>query len=303
MNEKNYQSIIKLSIQKLISENGYTQVEIFKKFQQLEIRVSRASISNFCNEKYGSISLLRETARGFKLIMERELCLTFNENANQFEKRKNCSPRPILIDKKIITSEIEIRHQPYSIFDGRMDVTDKVELYQKAKYEILEIGLRLKNFRSYFEEKRESAFLDPLKKILENGVNFKCYVIDPKGNYARKYIEDRATSQPSEIELLEDIPRITTELRNIFIRINREGYNGKMELYQYDHFPYYHSTVIDGGTENGNLNIAPYLYGISRANTPVIQLQQKSNKVLFKKYWKSVKTLVNSKQVTKIICS
>lgn len=303
MNEKNYQSIIKLSIQKLISESGYTQVEIFKKFQQLEIQVSRASISNFCNKKYGSVSLLREAAKGFKLIMERDLCLNYNERSNQFKKIENCSPRPIDINKKLVTSEIEIKHQPYSIFDGRMDVTDKVELYQKAKYEIVEIGLRLKNFRSYFEEKRESAFLDPLRNLLEDGINFKCYTLDPKGNYARKYIEDRATSQPSEIELLEDIPRITAELRNLFIQINREGFKGKMELYQYDHFPYYHATAIDGNTENGNLNIAPYLYGISRANTPVIQLQQKSNKVLFRKYWKSVKTLVNSKQVTKIICS
>ena len=303
MNEKNYQSIIKLSLQKLVSECGYTQVEVFKKFQQLEIQVSRASISNFCNKRYGSVALSREAASGFKLIMEREQCMHYDENTNRFEKIENCSPWPVLIDKKIVTSEKEIKHQPYSIFDGRMDVTDKVEFYQKAKYEILEIGIRFKNFRSYFEEKRESAFLDPLRSLLENGINFKCYTLDSKGNYARRYIEDRVTSQPSEIELLDDIPRITSELRNLFIQINREGYKGKMELYQYDHFPNYHATVIDGDTGNGNLNIAPYLYGISRANTPVIHINQKSNKILFKKYWKSVKTFVNSKQVTKIICS
>ena len=53
------------------------------------------------------------------------------------EKIENCSPRPIDINKKLIISELEITPQPYSIFDGRMDVTDKVELYQKAKYEIM----------------------------------------------------------------------------------------------------------------------------------------------------------------------
>lgn len=302
MNEKIYQSIINLSIQKLIKEEGYTQIEIFKKFQQLDIQVSRASISNFCNKKFRSLTLLRKGAQGFQIIMERDLCLVFNENLNQFENKENCTPQPIQINQENVTSGIEIISPPYSILDGRVDVTDKVELYQKAKYEILEIGIRLKNFRTYFEEKRESAFLDPLRNILDQGADFKCYTLDSAGNYARKYLEDRATAQPSEIKLLQEIPQITSELRNLFIQINREGYKGKMELYQYDHVPYYHATVIDGNTENGNINIAPYLYGISRANTPVIQLSQKKNKVLFKKYWKSIKTLINSRQIKKIDC-
>ena len=303
MNKKTYQSIVDQSLKKLISEDGYSQIEIFQKFQQLEIQVSRASISNFWNKRSVSQTLLRKAANGFKIIMERELCLTYNEDSNQFEKIENCSIQPIIIGKRETTIEIEKQFPTYSIFDGRRDVTDKVEFYQKANFEILEIGIRLKNFRSYFEEKRESAFLDPLRSMLEKGTYFKCYGINPTGNFARRYIEDRAIAQPSEMDLIDDIPRIANELRDLFIQINREGYKGKMELYQYDHFPYYHAMVTDGGTENGNMNIAPYLYGISRANTPVVQVQHRSNRILFKKYWKSIKALTNSQQVSKISCT
>ncbi len=301
MNEKIYKSIINYSLQKLISELGYSQIEIFKKFEKIEIKVSRATISNLYNGKKVSAPFLRKAANGFQQIMERELCLKYIEDKNKFERIENCSPRPIIISKDENIIETISERPTYSIFDGRRDVEDKVNLFNNANYEIIEMGIRLKNFRSYFEEKRESAFLDPLRKILEKGINFKCYSLNPNGNYAKRYIEDRAIAQPSERILLEEIPQMASELKKIFLKLNREGFKGKMELYQYDHFPYYHATIVDGGTENGVMNIAPYLYGISRANTPVIELDYRNNKILFKKYWKSIKKLINSPQVSQLI--
>ena len=302
MNAKIYQLIIDQALQKLIAAHGFSQIKVFQKFQQLGIKVSRASISNLWNHKKSiSITLLKQAADGLQIIMEREFCLAFDESVKSFGKIKDCKIRPITTKPNTPILPPENSSPKYLIHDGRRDVHDKVKLYNQAHFEILEIGIRLKNFRSYFEEKRESAFLIPLRNLLDQGVDFKCYTLSSTGNFARRYIEDRAIVQPSEKSLLEDIPRITNELKQLFIRLNREGHKGKMELYQYDHFPYFHTTVIDGGTERGQMNIASYLYGVSRANTPVIELDRKMNSLLFKKYWRSIKAFIDSQRVTQII--
>ena len=136
---------------------------------------------------------------------------------------------------------------------------------------------------------------------LEEGVNFKCYVVDPHGGFLRRYIEDRAIVQPQELNVLEDISKTITGLRDLFIQVNRNGFKGQMELYSYNHFPYYHASISDGATERGVLYISPYLFGVSRANTPVIELTRKNNPVLYRKYWRSITTLIGSKQVTKLV--
>ena len=302
MDAQIYRLIVDQALQKLIAEHNFTQFEIFEKLQVLQISIGRASISNLWNHKQSvSGALLKKAAEGLKLIMERELCFVFMEESKTFQKIKNCKARPIIIrPSKTILTPIK-KTSTYLIHDGRRDVHEKVQLYNQARFEILEIGIRLKNFRSYFEEKRESAFLTPLRNLLARGVDFKCYNLALDGNCAKRYIADRAIVQPNEKLLLEDIPRITTELKQLFIQLNREGHRGKIQLYQYDHFPYAHATVIDGGTENGQMNIAPYLLGLSRANTPVIELSQNANKSLFKKYWKSVHALTNSQRITQIV--
>ena len=301
MNKEIQGIIIKDALNFLIEEKGYTQLQIAQKFQQLEINVSRSSISNLRkNNPEIGLQLIKRASNGLLKIMKRDFCLIFHEATNKFEKEPDCVPLTIPIENTFL-NETEINNPSYIIHDGRIDVSEKVDLYNYAAFEIIEIGIRLKSFRSYFSSKRESAFLEPIFHKLENGVNFKCYVADANGNFLRRYIEDRTNENQMELDVLKDISEITNELSKLFSSINRDGYKGKMELYHYDHFPYYHASVADGATERGLLYISPYLYGVSRANAPVTQLYRKKNKILYKRYWQSVKAFINSKQVFQIV--
>ena len=295
-----FKLIIQRILQKLINDEGYSQIELFKKFQQLDVDVSRASISNLWNNKSQiSLPLLKKAANGLKIVLEREHCLSFNPQTQKFEKLDNCIIRPIL--QKATTDNTDSPLQSYTIHDGRIDVTDKVSLYNYATYDIIEIGIRLRSFRSYFSSKRESAFTKPLSRKLEAGVNFKCYIMDYQGSWLKRYIEDRAKVQPQELAVLENIEKITTDLKDLFTEINRNGHKGKMELYKYNHFPYYHASIADGDTERGLMYLSPYLYGVSRANSPVLEINRKDNKSIYKRYWQSVKALIYSDQISKIV--
>ena len=158
---------------------------------------------------------------------------------------------------------------------------------------MIEVGIRLKNLRSYFEDQRESAFLLPLIDVLKSGVNFKCYLLNPKSSIARRYIEDRARVQASEHNLLEEIEENIEKLASLFRQLNKSGYKGRMELFLYDHFPYQHAVIVDGETANGWMHCSPYLYGISRANAPVLEIKRSANKTLFRKYLRSTKSLID----------
>lgn len=299
MSESVYQKIVSQALKRLICKEGYSQMDIFQKLQQLDIGVSRASISNLWNNnRKASLPLLRKAAEGLQKIMERELCLKYDTKIASFTSIEDCVARPIIFEKEAVHNNTV---PSYSILDGRLNVSDKVALYENANFEVIELGLQLRSFKSYFSAKRESAFIDPLSKKLEEGVNFKCYIADSDGSFFRRYMEDRAVTQATELDVLEEAKKTTMELRNLFLQLNRNGSKGRMELFKYNHFPYYHASISDGSTERGLLYISPYLYGVSRANAPVIKVSRKANKVLYRKYWRSIKALIESKRITRLV--
>ena len=116
---------------------------------------------------------------------------------------------------------------------------------------MIELGIRLRNFMGYFNNKRDSAFAHPLQGLLESGIHFKCYVLDPNGNFGERYFRDRSLVQFQEKAAMKESPAIIEKLQREFRQLNAQHYPGQLELYLYDHFPYYHATVIDGATEQG----------------------------------------------------
>lgn len=296
--EKN-EIVARQGIKILLNDCSLTQSEIVQKCQILGFKTSESSLSNLANKRTVGKIALRNLAEGIRKILERERCLFFQEGEKGYVNKPDCVQKPISIPEET-TNKDEKHPQGYIIHTGRIDVPEKITLYQKATYEIIELGLRLRNFTNYFSSKREEAFLDPIRQKLSNGVNFKCYVLNPEGNFARRYFEDRAMIQNTEKKTLEESPQIIAELKELCHQINKEGYVGKISLFQYDHFPYFHASAIDCDTENGMMYFAPYLYGISRSNTPVIEVHQKTQKKLFKRYSDSIKAIINSKTVVQM---
>lgn len=294
--------IVQRGLQLLIVEHAYSQISIYRKLKALDVKVSRASISNLWKAQRSiGAQLWKEGAKGLLILLRRELCLEWNDQKKDFDPIIDCRAQTINIKKTIVAPSLSIKQPTALIHDGRRDVSEKVALYQKATQEVIEIGIRLKNFTSYFSEKRASAFIDPLLQQLETGVRFRCYLLNPTGNIARRFVEDRASVQPIEKTLLQDIPLITKELQQTFQQLNQKKLPGKMQLYQYDHFPYFHASVIDGDVPNGHLFLTPYILGVSRANTPVLEINRHSNKAIFKRYWRSILTITQSKRTIRLV--
>ena len=275
----------------LLVEQSFAQIEITKKLKILGFKVSRPSLSNLYKKKSTGSKLLKTAAIGLTMLLKRDHCLEWKES--NFVKIKDCLPNPVLPDAETTSPTAQNLPNDAIIHDGRLYVSEKIAFYQKAKMEIIEIGLRLNHFASYFEGTKDSAFKDPLDQLLERGVNVKCYILDPsEGGFATKYFEDRARLQPNEKTKLDHLSDSLASLRNRFIRINKCGYQGKIELYTYSHFPYFHAVAIDLNNERGALCISPYLYGVARSNTPVIEVSQQSNKTLYKKYARSISAII-----------
>ncbi|MEM8906213.1 MAG: hypothetical protein AAGD05_00075 [Bacteroidota bacterium] len=299
-----HQKIVEHALQILLEQEQHTQASISQKLKVLGFEVSRATLSNAkSGQRKVSPKKMKQMAQGLQALLRREFCLDFVAEKQMFERLAptECQPQPIIIASPQPISKTPRSGLGYQIHEGRPAVHQKVAFYQNAKTEIIEIGLRLRNFKNYFKDKRDSAFSLPLQQLLENGVHFKCYILNPEGNLAERYLADRALIQITEKETFKSLPKISEALQQQFLRINQAGYPGKMKLYYYDHFPYFHASVVDGAQENGHMLLAPYLYGLTRANTPVIEINRRQNPTLFKKYWRSVTAMIQSPQVIQLI--
>jgi hypothetical protein len=170
---------------------------------------------------------------------------------------------------------------------GRRTIGDKVAFIQTAKCEVVELGIALRTFVSYFEQRASFEFKDPVLELLRHGVIFKCVAMDPDSDIAKKYAEDRG-----ERELLDRIRASLKALKALSDEFNQLGLPGKFEVYVYPHVPYFHAVCVDGDEANGRMFISPYIYATKRAETPGFEFSKYEQTVMFEKYWASVKKLL-----------
>ena len=286
----NYQQIIKKSLEILIEKESVSQKEICAKLLALDYKFSLASMSNLASGKNNiGPATLKKAALGLQELLRIEYGLGFQESSKSFIAIPNSKTRVIFPEVATENPKSNTPPPPFHFYDGRLDVPQKVAFFQQAQSEIIEVGLRLSKFKNYFLDVRESGFSDPISEILEKGIDFNCFVLKPDGNFSRRYFEDRAEVLPNESIKFSTSQQELQALIKCFKEINKKGHPGQMKLHAYEHFPYFHATVIDGNTERAQMHISPYLYGLSRANSPVLQLSKRQNKILFKKYWTSIK--------------
>ena len=298
--EKN-ELIARQGLKLLLDKYAYRQIDIKRKFETLGIATNASSISLLFNNKKVGLKALKDLSKGITDILKAEQCLVFHESEKKFIPIENCTKKVIFQPTKTTTAQIADTSNTYIIHKGRIDVPEKVKLYRKASQEIIEIGLQLRNFTTYFSAKQDSKFLLPIEEKLEAGVHFKCYILAPDSTIGIRYFEDRNRVQRGEIEKFNNSSKILADLEKICLRLNKKGYEGKMSLFTYNNFPYFHASVIDGDSGNGLMYMSAYLYGIARANTPVIEVHQKVHKKLFKRYWSSIIALTSCQTITRIV--
>ncbi|GAI94625.1 unnamed protein product, partial [marine sediment metagenome] len=111
---------------------------------------------------------------------------------------------------------------------GRRSIDQKVAFIQTAKREIVELGITLRTFSSYFEQRAAYEFKDHILELLRRGVAFKCVAMDPDCEVAAKYAEDHR-----ETELLDRIRSSLKFLKALSDEFNQQGLPGKFEIYVY----------------------------------------------------------------------
>ena len=208
-------------------------------------------------------------------------------------------------DRKLFLSDLEDvlndklreygeRNSGFILYEkGRRSIDKKVAFIQTANYEVVELGIALRTFSSYFEQRASYEFKDHVIELLRRGVVFKCVAIDPDCEIAAKYAEDRG-----EPELLDRIRSSLKILKALSDEFRQLRLPGKFEIYVYSHFPYFHAVCVDGDEANGRMFISPYMYATKRAETPGFEFLKSKHPVMFEKYWTSVKELlVSSRQL------
>lgn len=276
---------------------SYSHVAIVRKLTILKKKVATATFSNlkkFLSKKSSkpipfNLNTLEYLSKGLPEIIKLELGYIWDEDSLEFVKIKDGSWLPSEIKEDVLPGQFETHSKKTALYSlERRSVQDKIELITSARSEIIELGVRLKNFSSHFTDVGDDKFRSPLIESMNRGVNFKCYVLDPKSRFTIDYFKDRGKVEGDELKAIDELPEIIDRLKRIREELNAKSKKGQMYLYSYFSYPYLHASIADGSTELGRMYVSPYLFGIRRANCPVFEISRIRDKGLYKKFWKSV---------------
>ena len=283
------QRIVQEGYRLLDERLGYSQTDIQKKMAALGFEVSKPTLSNIISGKrQAGKEKLRTAGEAMLQIIRAELGLHFDEAGSCFDEPALPSGwAPTVIPTLEVEPEGTFRFHA----DGRLSIPDKVAFLKKAQKEIIEFGVRLNAFTDYFLSRSAHEFRNHIEELMSRGVNLKLYLLDPDCNAARRYFEDRSAFFPEEARSGEVIREVIQRLHRIQKELSAGQHPGKMEVFQYKHLPYCHFLIVDGETRHGNMMVSPYLYGIRRADCPVIQLSRAADSSLYRRYWTSFQLL------------
>jgi hypothetical protein len=273
---------IKKGVDLLKYECQYSQSMIVKKLEKLDHDISTSSLTNIMRDKenLGDVLLIK-AAQGIELLIHQELGYRYDEVTKTYLKAvaPNWQPNKVPIEDEAAMNGIKFH------WEGRAPLTDKAALINQTQKELIEVGIRLNTFVDYFISHRQQLYRQPVIDLLKRGGVFKVYMLDPKSNEASIYFTDRAKVQKTEVEALNEMHRIVERLRDVAAEMQQFG---AFEVYLYKHIPYNHFFVSDGYLPTGRMMISHYLYGIKRADCPVLEFGRTDNAQLFMKYFDSL---------------
>lgn len=289
--EERLRNIIRLALLLLQDEMAYGQNNIVKKLSTLGYQISPSSFSNIKKGKAVGLNLLNITAKGMQLLIERELGLVFDGDSQNFKPQDTPNWVATIVPEK---PQKDIDKPGYILhIEGRVIMPQKSDFIDSAQREVIEVGARLRSFSRYFFSENETAYKHRILKLLKRGVDVKSYLLDPDSNEARIYFDDRAKVQSFEKESPADIKKVLVQLKELCDEFESKQMPGKFEIYLYKHIPYGLFLSVDGSRENGKMMVSPYLYGIRRADCPVLEITRYDQPVLFRKYWESLQLFLD----------
>lgn len=276
--------LIKLSFQ--ILTDGVPQLnqkQIFEELNKIGIEVSQPTV----NKAFNHLNELGQPSqkllgKGLPKLVKAFTGMVFSEEKNDF-----------IVKEKSVSNVIELVNQPLNreieVYEkGRITLKDKLDFIQIAQKEVVEIGVSLRTLTTYFTSRNRFEYKIYIEKLLEKGINFKFYVLNPNTPIAKMYFSDRGEENRIQI-----IKNVIADLKTIQKEFNDLNLKGSFELFQYNHFPYHHSILIDSSFNNARMFISHYIHGIRRADCPALKFSQQGNPILFETYQKSIKMTMN----------
>lgn len=276
--------IIRSGFSLLTEKQLYLQADVIRKLHYLGYKVAPSSLNKLINGISMGTKVLRTLGDGIQQLIALELGHSYDSINKEYHFSQNEGWKPTIVPEQREESKEEkiIYHTA-----GRLSIQDKVAFMNLAQKEIVELGVRLKTFSEYFTSRNELEFKTPLQERLEQGVNIKLYLLDPDSNESRIYFQDREKVQEGE-QLSPDITKsVIKQLKKLKEEFKANSYLGQLEVFAYKHIPYNHFLIIDGETKLGRMMVSHYMYGIRRADCPVVEFSKTADRHLFRRYWES----------------
>ncbi|MBU6340457.1 MAG: hypothetical protein KGS48_03090 [Bacteroidetes bacterium] len=270
------------AIQKLQFKFGYGQNSIIAKLKFLGFEVNTASLSNLLSNGKRNVGdkALSRLANGLERLVAEELDMSFDPVLQDFIPAQTSGWVAYIVPDSTRLSTHDFAIHP----EGRVLLEQKARFIGSAIQEVVEIGVRLHSFANYFYSQNDAVFRNRVEELLRRGVHYRAYMIDPESDAAKLYFSDRARVLPSEQAAFEALPGIVAQLSALSQEFKTKQLKGKFEIYLYQHLPVCMIYAVDPQLIHGKMMVSSYLYGIRRANCPVLEFTRANQAALFRKY-------------------
>ncbi|MGW7819478.1 hypothetical protein ACWGLF_15300 [Streptomyces puniciscabiei] len=162
---------------------------------------------------------------------------------------------------------------------GRLAPTEKADFLDGAQTEIIEVGVALRSLTSLFVSRPARDFTDPVRRLLSRGVRITYLVADPESvltvEYARSIGDPELPSRAAESA--RQLARVAREFAS-------EGHPGHMEVRFTRQLPTCYLSLVDPDLDTGRCRTSPYLVGVRRADSPVLDIARTDQPQLFERY-------------------
>lgn len=178
---------------------------------------------------------------------------------------------------------------------ARPEIAEKANFIRNANKEIIQIGVSLRSFISYFEQRPSYEFRDIVANLIKRGIRFRNFILDPNCPLAKEYsyyVDEKLRKDElskrceSSIKKLKEIGKEFDEVKK-----------GAFEIFTYDNIPRFFMLCVDPEEENGKMMISFYIYGYRRADAPVLFIEKSHDPELFSKYYECAKRLISQSKV------
>jgi len=306
---KNFQELIKAALYLLLDcyDGIYTQRQVVTMLNQLNVALKPSALNKLKKDIETGKQLGKRRAKRYggplEELVNKLLGQEYDVELNKFIPTENTDWQPenlLPIEEQNTVVSLPENRFLEKVYDtrGRWSTADKVRFFSTAKKEVIEFGVKLENFSTYFDKYGDAAYKQPIIELLKRGVNVKCYMLEPDSNTARFYFEDRAKANEEESTAIEKLPKIQKKLLKIATSLNNLGHDGRFEIYTYKNIPYNHFLSVDLDIYSAKMVIAHYIYGVGRAKSPLVVITKKDHPSLYELYATSLRAfLAQAKKV------